>query len=84
MTKEEREEIVDFVYTRMSEEFRKIEDCDDIMEDIEDTERRHAENLEKLNLSESVIRTKLNILIGILCAIGGAILPVCIKILFKV
>lgn len=63
--------------------YRKIDDCDGIVE----AEEKKIDNLNNsiadLKIEQAKTNTRLGILIGILSAIGVPIIGVCIKLLFN-
>jgi hypothetical protein len=55
--------------------YKQIDDC-------EKTVEKEEKKIDALTIEFAKSNTKLNIMIAILSAIGAAILPICVKILF--
>ena len=63
--------------------YRKIDDCDGIVETEEKKIDKLNDSISDLKVEQAKTNTRLGILIGILCAIGVPIIGVCIKLLFN-
>ena len=67
---------MELLIRRLDDRYRKIDDCSEITGDIDKRE-------DKLEQAFAAGNAKLNVLIGILSLIAGAVVPVCINILLR-
>lgn len=63
--------------------YRKIDDCDGIVEAEEKKIVKLNDSIADLKVEQAKTNTRLGILIGILSAIGVAIIGTCVKLLFN-
>ena len=77
----DKEDIVE-LETVFDGRYRQIKDCDDITSSLDKRMDDFAVNQEKTNSKLAVMNAKLTATIGILAAIGGAVIPICIQKLF--
>lgn len=83
MEHEEYVELRDQLENDFNGVYRRIDDCGDIVAKEESKIEGLTNSITELKVEQTKTNTRLGILIGILSAIGGPIIGVCVKFLFQ-